>query len=121
MDPWRPARAAGRGNPAGVAAVAPGGRGRGGVVVDLAGAGVLFGAGGALDRWYRRPIAVVESNTSLRLSPHELAPAVGEVPALGAVRPEGRRGSWLRVTAPGGELGWIRQEDVALVSRPGAS
>jgi tetratricopeptide (TPR) repeat protein len=94
---------------------------RGRWLVLLAGAGALFGAGAALDRWYLRPIAVVESNASLRLSPHELAPAVGEIPALGAVRPEVRRGSWLRVTSPGGELGWIRQEDVALVSRPGAS
>lgn len=82
--------------------------------VVLIGGGVLFlAASVVLDRWYSRPLAIVMSNGTLRLSPHELAPAVGEVSRLGTVRPEVRRGDWVQVEASGGQRGWLRQEDLA--------
>jgi tetratricopeptide (TPR) repeat protein len=94
---------------------------RGRWLVLLAGGVVFLGAGASLERWYQRPVAVITGNSVLRLSPHELAPAVGEVPALGTVRIEAERGPWYRVRAPGGQVGWIRNGAVAPVSRPGTS
>jgi hypothetical protein len=90
-------------------------------IVLLSGAVLLFGAGIALAWWYRAPVAVAATNSVLRLSPHELAPAVGEVPALGAVRLELARGIWYRVEATGGQEGWMRAEDLEPVSRVGRS
>ena len=92
---------------------------RGRWAVLLAGGLVLFGASLALARWYRLPVAVAAGNAVLRLSPHELAPTVGEVPALGAVRLELERGAWYRVEAAGGGEGWMRAEDLEPVLRPG--
>lgn len=92
---------------------------RGRWVVLLAGGLVLFCASLALARWYRLPVAVAAGNAVLRLSPHELAPTVGEVPALGAVRLELERGAWYRVEAAGGQEGWMRAEDLEPVSHPG--
>jgi BatD DUF11 like domain len=97
------------------------GRFRGRWLVLLAGGVLLFGASSALGRWYRQPVAVVAGNASLRLSPHELAPTVGEVPTLGAVRLELARGAWFRVAAAGGEAGWIRAENLEALSLPGPS
>jgi len=94
---------------------------RGRWVVLLAGGALLFGVSAALDRWYRVPVAVATVNASLRLSPHELAPAVGEVPHLGAVRVQLARGVWYRVEAAGGQEGWMRAEDLEPVIRPARS
>jgi len=91
---------------------------RGRWVVLLAGGLVLFGASLSLAHWYRLPVAVAAGNATLRLSPHELAPAVGEVPALGAVRLELERGAWYRVEAAGGGEGWMRGEDLEPILRP---
>lgn len=85
---------------------------RGRWAVLMSGAALLFVGSVALDRWYHEPVAVVTTNASLRLSPHELAPAVGEVPALGAVRVDLSRGTWFRVIATGGQEGWMRAEDL---------
>jgi hypothetical protein len=91
---------------------------RGRWVVLLAGAGLLFAGSVALNSWYHKPVAVAAGNASLRLSPHELAPAVGEVPELGAVRVELVRGNWYRVTATGGQEGWMRSEDLERLTLP---
>lgn len=91
---------------------------RGRWVVLLAGGAGLFGSSVALTRWYRQPVAVATANASLRLSPHELAPAVGEVPALGTVRVALARGGWYRVTGTGNQEGWMRADDLERVTPP---
>jgi hypothetical protein len=91
---------------------------RGRWLVLLGGGVLLIGLGLGLGWWYRASTAVVATNATLRLSPHELAPPVGEVPKLGTVRVDLQRGGWWRVRATGGQTGWIRQNDVALVAPP---
>ncbi len=91
---------------------------RGRWTVLLAGAVVLFGLSAGLTHWYRQPVAVAATNASLRRSPHELAPAVGEVPALGAVRVELVRGTWYRVAGTGGQEGWMRSDDLERLTLP---
>ena len=83
---------------------------RGRWVVLLAGGALLILLSEALARWYAAPLAVVGSNDQLRLSPHELAPAVGEVARLGTVRLGPGRGAWIRVDAGAGQRGWMRRE-----------
>jgi hypothetical protein len=76
-------------------------------LVLIGGAVILLGAGRALDGWYRRPVALLSANQVLRLSPHEQAPAAGEVARLGTVLLEERRGAWVRVVASGAQEGWL--------------
>lgn len=76
-------------------------------LVLIGGGVILFGAASALSRWYRRPVAVLAANQVLRLSPHEQAPPAGEVARLGTVLLGERRGAWVRVTAQGGQDGWL--------------
>jgi hypothetical protein len=83
---------------------------RGRWVVLLAGGALLLLLSAALARWYAAPLAVVGSNEQLRLSPHELAPAVSEVSRLGTVRLGPARGGWIRVDAGAGQRGWMRRE-----------
>lgn len=85
---------------------------RGRWLVLLAGALLLFGGGAALGHWYDRPVAVVAQNSQLRLSPHELAPPVGEVSRLGTVVLGGARGGWVMVESSGGQPGWIRRDEL---------
>lgn len=76
-------------------------------LVLVGGGVILLGAGTALGRWYRRPVAVLTANQVLRLSPHEQAPPAGEVARLGTVLLGERRGGWVRVAAAGGQEGWL--------------
>ena len=77
----------------------------------LLGAGaLLLATASALDHWYRLPIGIVSRNEQLRLSPHELSPAVGEVARLGTVRLLLDRPGWVEVDAGAGQLGWMPQE-----------
>ena len=64
---------------------------------------IAIGAGLGLRAWYRRPIAVVLDRSTLRLSPHGLAPAL-VLPLEGGsmVRVLRRTPGWLLVHAPGG-------------------
>jgi len=87
--------------------VAATGRLRGRWLVLIGGGVLLFGGASALGQWYRRPIAVLAANQVLRLSPHEQAPAAGEVARLGTVLLGERRGAWVRVAAQGGQEGWL--------------
>lgn len=83
---------------------------RGRWLVLLAG-GVLFvSAGVGLERWYRRPLALTVGNETLRLSPHERSPGVGEVARLSTVQVGAARGAWVRVGVPGGQQGWIQAD-----------
>ncbi len=88
---------------------------------------VLVGAGMAvlalaagLQRWYDRPVAIADGNQQLRLSPHELAPAVGEVPRLGLVLLGRVRGQWVTVDNGNGQQGWIPRNAVQPLSGTGA-
>ena len=83
----------------------------------LLGAGaLLLATASALDHWYRLPTAVVRRNEQLRLSPHELSPAVGEVAQLGTVRLLLDRPGWVEVDAGAGQLGWMPEEAVQSLS-----
>ncbi len=87
-------------------------------LVLLGAAAVLAGAGALLQRHYANPIAIAAANQQLRLSPHELAPAVGEVTALGTVALEERRGDWVRVVVSGGPRGWLEVRSLVPVAGP---
>lgn len=102
---------------AGWAGILIGRKFRGRWIVLLGGAVVLFSGSETLTYWYESPVAVAAANATLRMSPHELAPSVGEVPELGAVRVQLTRGPWYRVTATGGQEGWMRAEDLEPVIR----
>lgn len=94
---------------------------RGRWIVLLGGGALLFAGSVGLNRWYQAPVAVAAANATLRMSPHELAPSVGEVPELGAVRVQLARGNWYRVAATGGQEGWMRAEDLEPVIRQAKS
>jgi hypothetical protein len=79
-------------------------------VVVLAGAVLFAGLALGLERWYERPLAVTASPEPLRLSPHELAPPVGELPRLAVVRVQAVRGPWRAVLDPEGRRGWLPAE-----------
>jgi len=73
-------------------------------------------AGGlALRAWYRRPLGIVLDDTTLRLSPHGQAPALGPVAGGSAVRVSGHAGGWVLVRAAGRRQGWVPDAAVALV------
>jgi uncharacterized protein YgiM (DUF1202 family) len=72
-------------------------------------------AGFALHAWYLQPIAVVLDQTTLRLSPHGRAPAVGPLEAGGAVRIVRREPGWSLVRAAGSREGWVASDAIAAV------
>ena len=71
-------------------------------------------SGFGLRAWYRRPIAVVLDQTTLRLSPHGRAPAVGPVEAGGAVRMLRHDRGWVLVRA-GSREGWVASDAIAAI------
>ena len=83
------------------------------VLLVFAGGFVLGGLG--LRSWYRRPIAIVVDNITLRLSPHGRAPDVAPVEGGSAVRIVGRTPGWMLVRAAGGREGWVPNGAVAPV------
>jgi hypothetical protein len=83
---------------------------RGRWAVLLAGGALLAAAAAGVEHWYSARIAVVRVNQLLRLSPHELAPAVGEVPRLGTVHLSQARGDWVLVDAGASQRGWLRKD-----------
>jgi hypothetical protein len=75
------------------------------------------GLGGvALRAWYRRPIAIVLDQTTLRLSPHSRAPALGPLEAGGAVRILRHDRGWVLVRAAGSREGWLASDAIAAIS-----
>jgi hypothetical protein len=72
-------------------------------------------AGFALRTWYRRPIAIVLDQTTLRLSPHGRAPAVGPLEAGGAVRIVRQERGWSLVRAAGSSEGWVASDAIAAI------
>jgi cytochrome c-type biogenesis protein CcmH/NrfG len=82
------------------------------LLVFAAGATV---AGFALRRWYGRPIAIVLDQTTLRLSPHGRAPAIGPLEAGGAVRIVREERGWSLVRAAGSMEGWVASDAIAAI------
>jgi len=70
-------------------------------------------SGFALRAWYQRPIAIVLDQTTLRLSPHGRAPAIGPLEAGGAVRIVREERGWSLVRAAGSKEGWIQSDAIA--------
>jgi oxygen tolerance protein BatD/SH3 domain-containing protein len=83
------------------------------VLLAFAGAAVLSGL--ALRAWYRRPIAIVLDDVTLRLSPHGQAPAVAPVQGGSAVQVVGHGRGWVLVRAAGGREGWVPDPAVAAI------
>jgi hypothetical protein len=88
-------------------------------LVLVVGGLALGGLGEALERWYARPFAIATVNQQLRLSPHELGPAVGEVPRLGLLVLGPSRGGWIRVENGSAQRGWIPRDVVEPLSGTG--
>jgi len=72
-------------------------------------------AGLALRSWLREPLAVVLARSTLRLSPHGLAPSIAVLESGSAVRIVRRSAGWVMVEAPGSQRGWLADEAVAAV------
>jgi cytochrome c-type biogenesis protein CcmH/NrfG len=76
--------------------------------------GAISVAGGlGLRAWYRRPLALVLERTTIRLSPHGLAPIVGAAEPGSALRVGGHAAGWLFVRTPDAQQGWVSDEAVA--------
>jgi hypothetical protein len=84
-------------------------------VVLLVFAAIGAGAGLALRSWYRRPVAIVLDRSSIRVSPHGLAPPLGPLEPGGAVRVLRRSPGWVLVRLPGGQRGWVPDAAVAVI------
>jgi len=74
-------------------------------------------AGFGLRSWERRPLGIVLDQTTLRMSPHGLAPAVGPVESGGAVRILRSTSGWTLVRASGSREGWVASDAIASVGR----
>ncbi len=83
------------------------------ILLVFAAAAILAGFG--LRTWYRRPIAIVLDQTTLRLSPHGRAPAVGPLEAGGAVRIVRQERGWSLVRAAGSREGWVASDAIAAI------
>ncbi len=73
-------------------------------------------AGFGLRAWYRRPVGIVLDQTTLRLSPHGRAPALGPLDAGGAVQilRTNDRG-WVLVRVAGSREGWVASDAIAAI------
>jgi hypothetical protein len=69
-----------------------------------------------LQIWYNRAVAVVLDPTTLRLSPHGRAPAIGPLDPGGAVRILRRGAGWTLVLAPGAREGWVASDAIAAIN-----
>jgi hypothetical protein len=72
-------------------------------------------AGLALRSWLRAPLGVVLDRSTLRLSPHGLAPSLAPLESGSAVRIIRRSPGWVMVEAPGSQRGWLTDGAVAAV------
>jgi tetratricopeptide (TPR) repeat protein len=72
-------------------------------------------AGFGLRAWYRRPVGIVLDQTTLRLSPHGRAPALGRLDAGGAVQILRNDRGWVLVRVPGSREGWVASDAIAAI------
>lgn len=76
----------------------------------------LLGAGALASRLReQRQLAVLIGGTPLQLSPHERAPTVAPLDPGTAVFVLRRAAGWAMVDAPGGRLGWVPSDSLALL------
>jgi hypothetical protein len=73
-------------------------------------------SGFALGMWHRRPIAIVLDQTSLRLSPHGRAPALGPLEAGGAVQILRRDRGWVLVRGAASREGWVASDAITAIN-----
>ncbi len=78
-------------------------------------AAVSTAAGFGLRTWYRRPLGIVLDQTTLRVSPHGRAPALGPLDAGGAVRILRSDPGWTLVRAAGLREGWVSSDAIAAI------
>jgi tetratricopeptide (TPR) repeat protein len=83
------------------------------ILLVFSGAALL--AGLALRGWLREPLGVVLDRSTLRLSPHGLAPTVAALESGSAVRILRSSPGWVMVEAPGAQRGWLADDAVAAV------
>jgi hypothetical protein len=83
------------------------------VLLVFAGAAVAGGLG--LRVWYRRPLAIVLDDATLRLSPHGRAPALAPLEEGTAVRLVQDVPGWVLVRSAGGREGWLTDAAVAAI------
>lgn len=83
------------------------------VLLVFSAVAVLAGLG--LRTWLRAPLAIVLERTTLRLSPHGLAPAVLPIESGSAVRIIRSSPGWVMVEAAGAQRGWLADAAVAAV------
>jgi hypothetical protein len=63
----------------------------------------------------RRPLGLLLGKTALQLSPHERAPTIGPLDPGTAVLVVRRAPGWAMVDAPGGRLGWVPVDSLAML------
>ena len=78
-------------------------------------AGVSVASGLGLRAWQRRPLGIVLDQTTLRVSPHGLATALGPVDPGGAVQILRRESGWTLVRASGAREGWVASDAIAAI------
>lgn len=72
-------------------------------------------AGFGLRAWYRRPLGIVLDQTTLRVSPHGRAPALGPIDVGGAVQILRSDPGWTLVRAAGSREGWVSSDAIAVI------
>ncbi|MBA3445383.1 MAG: BatD family protein [Gemmatimonadales bacterium] len=72
-------------------------------------------AGFGIRAWHRRPVGIVLDQTTLRISPHGLAPALGPLDPGGAVEILRGQSGWTLVRASGSREGWVASNAIAAI------
>jgi hypothetical protein len=72
-------------------------------------------AGFGLRAWYGRPVGIILDETTLRLSPHGRAPALGPLDAGGAGLILRNDRGWVLVRVAGGREGWVTSDAIAAI------
>jgi hypothetical protein len=83
------------------------------VLLVVSGTAIVLSFG--LRGWYHRPIGIVLDQTTIRLSPHGRAPAVGPLEAGAAVRILRPARGWSLVRAAGAGEGWVADDAIARI------
>jgi hypothetical protein len=84
-------------------------------LVLLAFSAATVAAGFGLRAWYRRPVGIILDETTLRLSPHGRAPALGPLDAGGAVVILRSDRGWVLVRVAGSREGWVASDAIAAI------
>lgn len=78
--------------------------------------GAMVVAAFGLRVWYSRPVAIVLDQTTLRLSPHGRAPAVGPLESGAAVQILRTDRGWVLVRSTGSREGWVASAAIAAIN-----